>query len=405
MLAELQTLATALATRLDRAVAIDDPELRLLVHTPHHGELDQARLDSLVKLAAPDWAVSYVKSLGVDKATGPVRVPGLPDKGLLPRLCVPIRSQRLLLGYLWLIDEDGLDQAGIEDAARTAVAAGTVMFRERLIEDLQRGRDREAVRDLLSEDLTVRTDAAALLRDEGRGPTGCIIGLVVEVRGDVPDDLRLVLDTALDAAGRRCTPRSPLYLARGIRGVLLVEERRPVGARDELVAVAEQLRADVSSAAPGGHVFVGMGGRSDDLEGAVHSERQARAAIEVAAIVPGFPTVVDWADLGVYQVLVQLPLDQLAPAAIPSALLRLFELDKGGQLVSTLECYLDHAGDPRSTIAVLNIHRTSLYYRLSRIGELTGIDLSDGGDRLAVHLGLKLARLAGRHPASPRGAT
>jgi DNA-binding PucR family transcriptional regulator len=44
-------------------------------------------------------------------------------------------------------------------------------------------------------------------------------------------------------------------------------------------------------------------------------------------------------------------------------------------------------------VTALNVHRTSLYYRLGRFTELTGLDLADGGQRLAVHLGLKLLRL------------
>jgi DNA-binding PucR family transcriptional regulator len=57
--------------------------------------------------------------------------------------------------------------------------------------------------------------------------------------------------------------------------------------------------------------------------------------------------------------------------------------------------YLDSACDVRQTIAILRTHRTTLYYRLGRFTELTGLDLNNGHDRLAVHLGLKVARLTG----------
>ena len=45
----------------------------------------------------------------------------------------------------------------------------------------------------------------------------------------------------------------------------------------------------------------------------------------------------------------------------------------------------------------MRLHRTSLYYRLQRVEELAGTDLKDGGERLALHLSLKLARLAGSY--------
>ena len=41
----------------------------------------------------------------------------------------------------------------------------------------------------------------------------------------------------------------------------------------------------------------------------------------------------------------------------------------------------------------LRVHRQTLYYRLSRIGALTGLDLADGQDRLLLHASLKAARL------------
>jgi DNA-binding PucR family transcriptional regulator len=50
------------------------------------------------------------------------------------------------------------------------------------------------------------------------------------------------------------------------------------------------------------------------------------------------------------------------------------------------------------------VHRTSLYYRLSRIELISGMDLASGGDRLSLHLGLKLARLLHLLPNMPPAA-
>ena len=63
-------------------------------------------------------------------------------------------------------------------------------------------------------------------------------------------------------------------------------------------------------------------------------------------------------------------------------------------LVTTLETYLDRAGDAQATAAALFIHRTTLYHRLRRIAEISGADLRDGDDRLALHVGLRMWRLS-----------
>ncbi|WP_046505955.1 PucR family transcriptional regulator, partial [Streptomyces odonnellii] len=63
------------------------------------------------------------------------------------------------------------------------------------------------------------------------------------------------------------------------------------------------------------------------------------------------------------------------------------------ELAHTAEEFLDHAGQAGRTAAALGIHRQTLYYRLSRIEQLTGLDLDSGEDRLLLHMALKAARL------------
>jgi len=61
------------------------------------------------------------------------------------------------------------------------------------------------------------------------------------------------------------------------------------------------------------------------------------------------------------------------------------------QLLVTAETYLDSAGDAQRAAAALHIHRGTLYQRLARIEQLSGLDLANGMDRLTLHLGIKLA--------------
>jgi sugar diacid utilization regulator len=135
------------------------------------------------------------------------------------------------------------------------------------------------------------------------------------------------------------------------------------------------------------------------LDAAHLSHTLAEDSLRVAEAVPGFGQVVCYDELGIYGLLVHLPLDSLPPDAVPAGLRHLLGNDTSGQLVDTLEIYLDEAGDARASAARLNLHRTSLYYRLSRIEQVTGMSLGNGGDRLSLHLGLKLARLLRLLPA------
>ena len=69
-----------------------------------------------------------------------------------------------------------------------------------------------------------------------------------------------------------------------------------------------------------------------------------------------------------------------------------------GQVITTLETYLDLAGDAKASAERLSLHRGTLYYRLQKAERIAGVDLRNGCDRLALHLGFKLARLIGLYP-------
>ena len=54
-----------------------------------------------------------------------------------------------------------------------------------------------------------------------------------------------------------------------------------------------------------------------------------------------------------------------------------------------IETYLDNAASVAKTADQLHVHRTTIYYRLNRFQDLTGLDLEDGRTRLLVHLWLR----------------
>jgi DNA-binding PucR family transcriptional regulator len=142
-------------------------------------------------------------------------------------------------------------------------------------------------------------------------------------------------------------------------------------------------------------VVVGIGRSRPALAEAAESYREARHAAEVTARVPGLGRTAEWAKLGVYRMLTHLPDQELHPG-----LEGLLADAQYLPLLETLETYLDLAGSAVATSRVLRLHRTSLYYRLQRVEKLARTDLKDGGERLALHLSLKMARLSGRY--SPR---
>ena len=67
--------------------------------------------------------------------------------------------------------------------------------------------------------------------------------------------------------------------------------------------------------------------------------------------------------------------------------------ERQADLFNTLETYLDAGGNSVQTAEALHIHRSTLNYRLARIKDICGVDLSAPGTRLNLQIALKLMRL------------
>jgi sugar diacid utilization regulator len=399
----LQEIADEAAQELQRQVAIDDRQMRLLAHTEHDAAVDGVRLASILKQELPAALFRWLDAHQIASARHPVRLPPNPDPALAmdARVCAPIRYGDHLLGYLWLTDRDEtLADAALERMEQFAAEAGVAMYRELLLRDLDRSRERELVRDILSDSDDVRAHAAQQLVEleivERDGPAVVLVASTETTSGGEP--LRTALDVALNRVRRQLAPRSALHLLRPDHVLLVVSLSEPSVRRHGVAALAGQVRDEVAASleAPAGSIRVAIGSRVDGLAQTRESYEQALRAAKVAVLVGGrFGDVVSWEDLGIYRLLAELPLDAMSTRVIHPGLRELLARPQTHFLVHTLEAYLDRAGDAQVTSAALFVHRTTLYHRLRRVEEIGGFSLADGEERLELHLGLKVARLQG----------
>lgn len=115
---------------------------------------------------------------------------------------------------------------------------------------------------------------------------------------------------------------------------------------------------------------------------------EASAAARAALAEARFGPVARWASIGPFRLLTALP-----PEVAHDPVARTLLAPVHHELARTAEVFLDCAGQAARAAAELGIHRQTLYYRLSRIEKLTGLDLDDGEDRLLLHMALKAHRL------------
>ncbi len=391
--APLQIIVDSLAADIGRDVALDDRQIRWLVHSPHEDEPDPARMRSILTRRVSDEALEWAFSFGIEQAQGPVRLPANPVLGAEARVCIPLRARDVLLGFMFIVDaEETLGAAELAQAEDAANEAAQILYRERRLRELERERERWLVTHLLGDDSADAEEAARALADEGFLEAGSVAVLVIRADAE-PARCEIAMGAALDRLRRLVPPRGGLELRRGDHAVFAIalgdaSAPSPRDLAESLLSLADEAgRAEAIDAV----TRVGIGG-AHPLLAARLSYRQARDAVTVAQRVARFGRVAAWDELGVYRTLVRFP-DDLGAEALHPGLVLLLRDGAHEQLVETLETYLDRAGDVKATAEALNLHRATLYYRLQRIEEITGARLKVGEDRLALHLGLRLSRL------------
>src|SRR5215217_5365955 len=158
---EVQALVEQLSADLDRSVLVDDASLRLLAYSPTLGSDDEVRKTAILTRETPRVIRDLHFAQGIATATAPVRTAPRPDLGLQSRVCVPIRCQGALFGYLWLIDPDeSLGDGDVHLAERCGRELGAAMYRLQELEKPRRELEQQLLQDLLDAAPEARAHAA-----------------------------------------------------------------------------------------------------------------------------------------------------------------------------------------------------------------------------------------------------
>ena len=406
----LQALIDDLAEQLAAPTVLEDDEQRLIVHSAQSAPIDEIRRESILLRFTPPAVRDWFRQFGIVTAKQPLRIPRDAGRGILGRLCVPIDHHGIRVGYLWLIDDDEhLDGAAVSAAATAARQAGLLIAEEMLAERLASG----VLDHLLSPAAELRTESARQIGDSGLlAERGQVIAVVAQPVSPAADADRPAIAGSLREVTRRQPPGTVLGLAHNDHGVV-VARCAGLDPATELWPVAEALCQAMSRRMPAGEsaappVVAGIGDPRAMLANAYLSYREARHAARVAATIASAGPIASWQGLGVFRILAQLPMSQEVTSSLDPRLVRLIgQCDPA--VLDTLETFLDLAGDIKATAERLHVHRGTLYYRLEKAEQIAGMDLRNGQDRLALHLGFKLARLAGvyagqREAIQPRSA-
>jgi hypothetical protein len=400
---DYQELVDEISALLGVPATLENRDFELIAFGAYdsEGDLDPSALDpvrtrSILTRRSTTAVRTWFEGFGITRATGPVRIPPTPEAGVYRgRICLPVRHRGVVLGYVWLLEDDpGPTDAQLAGAMQVASRIGAL-----LADEAQAGADlTRELRAVLTAERGWQLDMAVAELRTALGPRGEGLHTVVCVApwpsadpDDAPSARTVPGTTALCTIPWGTTEQSLALLVR-LRSPDVLTPALTAAGRFVREAAGVRGKGAVPGGGPGttspAGAAAGVAVAREGLGELGAAWREAAAAARAVLAEPRLGPVAEWDAIGPFRLLTALPPDVAHDPAVRALLGTAHR-----ELARTAEVFLDRAGQAGRTAAELGIHRQTLYYRLSRVEQLTGLDLDDGEDRLLLHMALKGARL------------
>jgi purine catabolism regulator len=393
----LDAVVAALATLIGGTVLAYDARGALLVRRAFRQELDEGALAELgTELATRARAgerqsfAPSVASLAGRALVLPVRAGGARELG---------ESEGGAPLQAWLVavkDEDGFSELDRLTLHQAVTIVALELLRRRIAEDTERRLAGDVLNAIVSGDL-VGPELVRRLEPFGLSEqVGAIVLAAPRPGSAALGDAEAALATALRGeATQGLVARSEGLACALVAGL---EE-------DELFVLAERIGGRVARALDA-RVRLGAG-RAVGGAQARRSFHEARCALEaraLAAMDGGSPdgdgsgigesvgaTVATYRDLGSFQLLLALQDDDALRLFCDSILAPIEQSEGayGGELMRSLEAFIEENGQWERAAKRLYCHRHTLRYRMRRVEELTGRSLANARDRIEFWLALR----------------
>jgi PucR family transcriptional regulator, purine catabolism regulatory protein len=300
-------------------------------------------------------------------------------------LVLPVSLRGRGAPQAWLVA--ARDAGGLGDFERLILQqAVTVVALELMRQRAMRDTERRLAGDVLAEALTGRLseeELAMRLRPFGIGQNAAV----------------LVFGAMDDAPAAQAEAELDRFLADANVGALVATRERllcaVIDARDDVDPVALAGRARESMAAAG-TALRAAASRAAPVGALRRTFHEARCALEAAVLANGSsPPVASYRDLGAFQLLLSLQDDDALRLYCDSVLGPLEDAsgEYGDELIRSLEAFIEQNGQWERAARELYCHRHTLRYRIRRVEQLTGRDLSNARDRIEFWLALRAREL------------
>ena len=148
----------------------------------------------------------------------------------------------------------------------------------------------------------------------------------------------------------------------------------------------------LSILASGEQITAGCGKLTKSIRCIYKSYHQAKSIQQLQEKGKIDPSLMFYSDMGIYKLLMGIEDKDIIEEYYDKTIRPLLDYDRknNSDLTVVLRSYLDHNGSVRETADELYVHRNTINYKLNKISEILGMDLSQLDSRLQLRVGFML---------------
>ena len=381
----IKQLAAELTELVNQSISIENARFEALASF-NIGTVDEARRYTQQYGRTDPRLVQALESEILPKireTLRPVVIKPMPHVGLeMERILAPIVVHSEIYGYMWIIADDRplseLDHLAIESGS--TIAALMMLYQEAV-----QGAEASLKGNLLARLIQGEMSGANVLTDQA-----------LRYGVDLRQTYRLLMIDYPLATSQRL-----LRLYRDTNNLITYGKRAAIVGQyaGQLTLIVQEqedpeqlIEAIRSNTSRQGKAKIAISGLHTSAKQVRRAYTECRETLDIARKLKQDGPNFYYHDLGYLHALYH-----AGPAALEGnthvpALEALLE-ENHADLFNTLEAYLDSGGNGVSTADTLHIHRSTLNYRLQRISQICGVDLSQPTVRLDLQIALKLMRM------------
>lgn len=382
---DLKQLASTLADLIGHSISIENERFEALA-SANISPVDEARRYTLLEGRTNPHLVQALHDRGIiqqlQDTRRPVFIPRIPEVGLeMERILAPIVVHGDIYGYAWVIADkrplSALDQMALESAA--TIAALMMLYQE-------------AVH---SAEASLKGSLLAQLIDGTGRRDAVLMDQSMRFGVDLNQPFYLLV---LEMPSRKSSELLQMY--RRVHRLVMVYEWALVAGQfaGQIVLLAqadnpiETISERIHNHANGQSLRIGISGEHQSANRVALAYQQAIETLFIHRRLGMKDHTAYFDNLGYLHALYHAGAESIKHNALAPKLRKLLD-EHQADLFHTLEAYLDSGSNGVQTAKRLHIHRSTLNYRLERIREITGCDLSDPQTGMNLQITLKLLRL------------